>query len=219
MARLSLYIPVKPLHINQHFGDNIPCVRNFGTPQQQITDGADNSTCPTGYDKLYSHFGMSGHNGTDLMAGEQNVYAAQDGTVIEKQTAPARGLGLGILTDTPVDLDGGIGTHFMKIRYWHLKTMYVEVGQHVKAGDIIGVSDNTGYSSADHLHFEGQPMDKDAGGHPYLTMPAGNIAGAIDIEPYFNGTYAQDIAKFVPLYYLLIKTLTALLNSLRAHSA
>ena len=155
MARLSLYIPVKPLHFNQHFGDNIPCVKDFGLPTQQIVDGSDNNTCPVGYDKLYAHFGMSGHNGTDLMAGEQNVYAACDGVVIEKQTVPARGLGLGILTNEPVEID--CGTHFAKLRYWHLKTMYVEVGQSVKAGDLIGVSDNTGYSSADHSALRARP--------------------------------------------------------------
>jgi len=196
--RLSLYYPVKPFHVNQHFGENIPCVKDFGMPTQTIVMGADNNICPIGYSKLYAAFGMSGHNGTDLQAGEQNVYAGCAGTVIEKQTVPARGLGLGILTDVKVDLDG-LGSHYMKMRYWHLKSFTVEVGDHVSAGQIIGVSDNTGYSSGDHLHFEGDPMDKDAGGHPNLAFVDGVIggfkviAGAIDIEPYFNGQYAQDI--------------------------
>lgn len=197
--RLELFYPVKPFHINQNFGDNIPCVRNFGLPNQSIIDGTSNTTCPVGYDKLYTHFGMAGHNGTDLQAGEQNVYAACAGTVIEQQLVPARGLGLGILTDTPVDLDSFPSPHFMKIRYWHLKSFNVKVGNHVNVGDVIGISDNTGYSSGDHLHFEGNPMDKDAGGHPNYLLGNGTdygvkfIASAIDIAPYFNGKYAQDV--------------------------
>ncbi len=125
------------------------------------------------------------------------------------QTVPARGLGLGILTDTPVDLD--CGTHFAKLRYWHLKSFSVKVGDHVEVGQQIGVSDNTGYSSGNHLHFELQPMDKDRGGHPVLANPAGHIAGAVSAEPYFTGDYAEDIALLTKKLSLL-QQLFVLLN-------
>lgn len=193
--RLRLYYPVKPFVLNQRFGDNIPCVKNFGASNQEIVNGASNISCPVGFDKLYAHFQMVGHNGDDLGAGEQNLYAACDGMVIEKQTVPARGFGLGILTDNQAHLDAA-GDHYVKVRYWHLKTMYVEVGDHVTAGQLIGVTNNTGYSSGNHLHFEVQPMNKDAGDHPMLAFPnggAGVIAGAIDPTPFFTGMYAQDV--------------------------
>lgn len=181
--KLQLTYPVRPFHINQHFGDNLPCVKDFGLSTQDIVTGADNTTCPVGYDKLYQHWLMQGHNGTDLMAGRQPVYAACSGTVIEQQLVENRGLGLGIVTDEPVDLE--CGTHYAKLRYWHLAMFNVAVGDHVTQGQRIGTSDNTGYSSGNHLHFELQPMDKDAGGHYTLTLPEGNIAGAVSVEPYF----------------------------------
>lgn len=216
--RLRLYYPVTPYFLNQQFGDNIPCVKDFGLPTQMIVDGADYLTCPPGYTKLYQQFGMSGHNGDDLRAGEQNCYAAQDGVVIEKQIVPARGLGIGILTNGQVDL-GAHGVHFAKLRYWHLKVMYVEVGDVIKAGQLIGVTDSTGYSSGNHLHFELQPMDKDAGGHPFITYyPVGEpgvIAGAIDPTPFFIGSYATDIPKLISLYSALIPLLTQLINYLK----
>ncbi len=84
------------------------------------------------------------------------------------------------------------GTHFAKLRYWHLKSFTVKVGDHVEVGQQIGITDNTGYSSGNHLHFELQPMDKDKGGHPKLTNPVGHIAGAVSLEPYLTGTYALD---------------------------
>ncbi len=215
----SIYLPVKPLHINQNFGDNKPCVFNFGQPNQRVVDSYPNGTCPVGSDKLYSHFGMSGHNGTDFQAGEQNVYSGMDGVVIEKQIVPARGLGLGILTNQKYDL-GQFGTHYLKLRYWHLKSFMVEVGDTIKAGQLVGISDNTGYSSANHLHFEGQPMDKDAGGHPVyawtgVAFPPGVIAGAIDIAPYFNGEFAEDIPKLITLNTALVGVLQRLLNYLK----
>lgn len=192
MPKLRLYYPVRPFYVNQYFGQNFPCVKDFGLPSQSVVMGADNATCPIGYDKLYQKWGMAGHNGTDLMAGEQNVYAACDGVVVEKQTVLSRGYGVGILTNEQYDL-GSNGTHYVKLRYWHLKSFACEVGDTVKVGDILGVSDTTGYSSGNHLHFEGQPMDKDAGGHPVLAMPAGAIAGAISMEPYFTGIFADEV--------------------------
>ena len=214
MPKLRLYYPIKPHTLNQPFGANLPCVKDFGLPTQSIITGSDNNSCPVGYEKLYPRFGLSGHNGLDLNSGEQNCYASCDGVVVEKQSVPARGLGLGILTNEPVELNQ-VSNHYIKIRYWHLKTIYKEVGDSVKAGDLIGVTDNTGYSSGNHLHFEGQPMDKDAGGHPFLAFPNNGIGGAIDLAPYFNGIYAESIPQLISLNKILVEILIRLLAYLK----
>jgi len=211
--RLRLYFPVRPSVINQHFGESKPCVVDFGLPTQKVIASNPDNTCPVGSDKLYPHFGMTGHNGTDIAAGEQRIYAACAGLVIEKQTVPSRGFGLGVLTDEPVFLDA-FGTHFAKLRYWHLKSFNVEVGQHVKEGDILGITDNTGYSSADHLHFELDPMDKDAGGHPFYVNPPGSIASSVDAEPFFCGIYADVVQQEIGLWQ---KIVTAITNWIAAH--
>lgn len=180
-------------------------------PTQVVVSGADDNTCPVGYEKLYPKFGMRGHNGLDLMAGEQYVYAAADGVVVEIQMVPARGLGVGVLTNEQFDLNEH-GRHFAKVRYWHLKTILVSAGQSIKIGDIIGISDSTGYSSGNHLHFEVQPMDKDSGGHPYIPNLPYTIAGAIDPEPYFVGFYADEQAKVISTYQKLIALLIEFLK-------
>jgi len=40
--------------------------------------------------------------------------------------------------------------------YWHLKKdgVLVNIGDSIKAGQLIGMSGNTGYSAFPHLHFE-----------------------------------------------------------------
>jgi murein DD-endopeptidase MepM/ murein hydrolase activator NlpD len=41
-------------------------------------------------------------------------------------------------------------------KYWHLEKdgVYVQVGDYVKKGQVIGVSGNTGYTAFPHLHFQ-----------------------------------------------------------------
>lgn len=196
--KLELTYPVVPFYINQHFGSNHPCVKDFGLPTQDIitpiTGPTGDTTCPVNYDKLYLHWGMKGHSGVDLMAGEQPIYSSHDGVVIEKQVVPARGLGIGVLTNETYTFPEG--EHYIKLRYWHFKDFNVEVGDTVKRGDILGTSNNTGYSSGNHLHFEGVLIDKDAGGHPFTSFPDNGYFGAINIEPYIL------TGKFLFLYNL-----------------
>ena len=201
MARFKITWPVRPFSINQKFGENTPCVKDFGLPTQSIVNGTQ-KTCPVGYVKLYQQFNMVGHNGTDLMCGRQPVYAACSGTVIEQQTVPARGLGLGILTDEKVELD--CGTYYAKLRYWHLESFKVKVGDKVTQGQQIGISDNTGYSSGNHLHFELQPMEKDKGGHPKLVNPPGSIEGAVAVESYFMTPKEAQEAQLSVLQQLIL---------------
>ncbi|MGZ6993359.1 MAG: M23 family metallopeptidase, partial [Ilumatobacteraceae bacterium] len=44
--------------------------------------------------------------------------------------------------------DGSVST------YWHLDQATVQVGQHVKAGDLLGYSGTSGCSTGPHLHFQ-----------------------------------------------------------------
>ncbi|MDD2530415.1 MAG: peptidoglycan DD-metalloendopeptidase family protein, partial [Bacteroidales bacterium] len=84
------------------------------------------------------------HGGIDfaLNVGEP-IYAVFDGVIRVAQ------------------VNGGYGKMILIRHYNNLETLYghldkilVKVGQEVKAGDMIGYSGNTGYSTGPHLHFE-----------------------------------------------------------------
>ena len=112
--------------------------------------------------------GYSGgcHGGIDIRArGAVLVVAAAAGEVIRVAT------GLGNTYNQEYDPNIAYGNH-VRIRhsdnsvtiYAHLATVDVRVGNGVEAGERLGTSDNSGYSSAPHLHFEvrsptGQRLD------------------------------------------------------------
>jgi putative cell wall endopeptidase family protein len=90
------------------------------------------------------------HNGIDLKANHQFVYAVLDG----------------IISGTGWDNKGG--GKFIKVQhsngietsYCHLSEVYYQQGEAVKAGFVIARSGNTGISTAPHLHFSVKENDK-----------------------------------------------------------
>lgn len=100
--------------------------------------------------RIYSRFGMSGHNGLDLgvWAGTP-LLAMADGVIRfagDGFDEPIMGAAAGncVLIDHGDYLTG----------YAHLTRAYGEPGYKVKAGEVIGISGRTGAASGDHLHIE-----------------------------------------------------------------
>lgn len=184
--KLSLFCPVKPKSVNQGFGLN-----------------------PVYYKK----FGLNGHNGLDLKSYHgQPVYAAHDGNAfweIDKN----QGEGVVLRTSKLYDYDSPQYSEvYYKTIYWHLcdgvkephfaSPVWLEfsktnAGVPVKAGDLIGYADNTGFpyeSSGDHLHFGLKPQLPNEPNEDWYNVQQNNgYLGAIDPTPYFNGLFAEDI--------------------------
>jgi hypothetical protein len=95
-----------------------------------------------------SGFGPRGggmHTGTDFsIPSGVPILASNDGTVIYC-AYEAGGAG------NTVTISGEDG---WQSRYHHMERWTVSVGQHVNAGDQVGICDSTGASSGPHLHFE-----------------------------------------------------------------
>lgn len=196
--------PVYPFHVNQTFGDNLPCVKIENKPlnKRKIVTGKDNLTCPVGYEKLYPRIGLpEGHNGADLRATHgQPVYSSCEGYVEEVQTEEARGLGLGIITQKKYYCNELKTETQFKIRYWHLLKFVVKKGDIVKQGDLIGYADNTGYSSGDHLHWEVKPVEV-RNGFVYNLLQDNGFYGAVDPVQYLETQqYEAHIFKDMKLF-------------------
>ncbi|HEX6589127.1 MAG TPA: M23 family metallopeptidase [Longimicrobiales bacterium] len=99
-------------------------------------------TSPYGLRTLGSKIDM--HHGVDLgVAVGTPVHAMARGTVIV--AGPKSGYGYAVM------IDHGLGWVTL---YGHLDRVDVSVGDHVRAGERVGLSGNTGLSTAPHLHFE-----------------------------------------------------------------
>jgi len=152
--------PLKTQYISQRFGENKACYTIINGRPITITKTQE-SQCPAGYKSVYSN--MLGHNGLDILANHgENVYNSVDGNVIEICTEEARGLGIGVLTDKKYFCTETGKEEYFKVRYWHLMSIDVQIGEYVKKGQTIGKADNTGYSSGDHLHYELKPVSYDS---------------------------------------------------------
>lgn len=124
--------------------------------------------------KIYAKFGLKGHNGIDLRTrfidsplGRRYVTASHEG-IVEIVRADANGYGTHIRLRGP--------DRCLTI-YGHLTKSYVSKGQSVKAGERIGLTGNTGFSSGPHLHFEYRPAG-------WEKKTKNGFAGAVDPLPF-----------------------------------
>ena len=83
------------------------------------------------------------HNGIDLAAHYEPVYAMLDGVVIEAGSTPSAG--------NYVTLQHGTD---LEVTYMHLSRIHVTKGDRILSGDIVARSGNTGCSCSPHLHIK-----------------------------------------------------------------
>jgi len=115
---------------------------NVGGPDPTFDDGF--AQTPGGHDYLY----YSGHDGYDYGLFYEPVAAAADGTVMLAGWAvPGCQSCLSGLT---VEINHGNG---LMTYYGHFSSLSVAKGQHVRRGQVIGISGMTGTATGPHLHF------------------------------------------------------------------
>lgn len=118
-------------------------------------------TSPYGLRTLGARIDM--HHGVDLGVPTGTPVEAMAGGVVSV-AGPKNGYGLAVM----IDHGGGWVT-----LYGHLERVDVSVGDRVRAGSLVGLSGNTGLSTAPHLHFEVRRFGRSRDPVPLLGgMPA-----------------------------------------------
>ena len=130
---------------------------------------------------FYKQWGYAGHNGVDFgIPNGTPILAAADGTV-DKVGFEDNGYGNFVKMS---HMDGATKYYTY---YAHLQSTSVSNGQKIKAGTVIGLSNNTGASTGPHLHF-GIKID---GQNPAFK-------GYLDPMPYLSGMVASTPPASVP---------------------
>ena len=88
------------------------------------------------------HKKMLNHDGIDIGAQYEKIWAVADGKVIKAKWNGGYG--------NYIEIDHGNGIISF---YGHLNSYNVKAGDYVKQGEVIAVSGDTGWSTAPHLHF------------------------------------------------------------------
>lgn len=132
---------------------------------------------------LTSHFGwrtLNGqrdyHKGVDLSGTNKTLVAPCDG-VIGSSTIITDKSNLTWQWGNYIRIDTADG---LKIFMCHMASRKVKVGQKVKAGDVVGIEGNTGYSFGSHCHFEVRKNGESVDPTPYLDIA--NEWGQYDIK-------------------------------------
>ena len=116
------------------------------------------------------------HKGVDLCGTDKTLVSPCDG-VVKSST---------IITDKSnttwewgnyIRIDRADG---LQVFMCHMASRNVTVGQTVKAGDIVGIEGNTGYSFGSHCHFEVRKNGVSVDPTPYLGIA--NAAGTYEIK-------------------------------------
>jgi hypothetical protein len=117
-------------------------------------------------------FGGGYHAGTDFaIPSGNNVYSVYSGIVFDVIDLGTRSYGKYIIIRSIV------GGEVIYIYYAHLSEQLARPGDRVIAGDIIGRSGNTGFSTGPHLHFEVRNAGRNFGSlenpthNPYDFLP------------------------------------------------
>jgi Peptidase family M23 len=114
------------------------------------------------------------HSGIDLATPEGTTLRALSDGVVDRVFDGTGAIGKGLSIKFP---DG------TRAIYGHMNEVKARIGEHINAGDIIGLSGNTGNSTGAHLHFG----LKDASGNVLDPTPlAGKLAAITGANPNFG---------------------------------
>ena len=139
-----------------------PTIRQDFTPAYCFPVAGGNLIMSDGFGKSPTSYRDHPHNGIDIRARYQDVFSTEHGKVVD--TGYQRSGGNYVV----VEYDRSDGSKW-RVSYCHLDKINVSKGDVVDAGMKIGVSGNTGNSTAPHLHLTVKHLDA---GQPVTSFKA-----------------------------------------------
>lgn len=181
-----------PKNLNQHW---VPGVKNHlnATAQSSCAPQLAQETkpdLPSGWPTVgkisqgpYEGFSHKGQNAIDILnSTSAPVYSTLSGTVTEAiYQDPSPNIGYGVQV---IIRNGQTGAEVLFAHLISQSNSHLKVGQSVNKGDLVGMTDNTGYSTGTHLHYEIRGSIKNSSFAQFVL--GGNIANNIVVKQAGN---------------------------------
>lgn len=198
MKKLAVYRPVRSAWTTQVFGANNACVKlqpnGRAVLPYKFISPVSAGVCPVGYGSMYIAMGMLGHNGRDIATwnGEPVYHCADFNGTVRQEVDSEGGIGIDVVSLTPILEDENGVMQYVKMRYWHNKDLNNYAGDLVVPGELIALSDNTGASSGSHIHFWPKWCNKDGEGIKQDNGYYGSVPDEfVDYKDIFMGDHLQ----------------------------
>lgn len=179
MSRLSLWYPAKPYVVSQKWGI---------------------------YNPAYEQFGFDKHNGEDfLMEPDHKTHCPIPSVVEETGYNEGAGNFVRLVSQEKWLVDGVecyVGTMFM-----HHEKILCKKGDLLKTGDVMGIADNTGFSTGPHTHGSYYRLSRPQNLPEYRLDADLHTNQTFDPSPYWNKFYAQDYGLVIGLYAQVVALL------------
>ena len=138
----------------------------------------------------YNLFRIERHHGIDIAHGiNSRIRAPFDFSVVRTLWQPNGG-GRVLTIVSQKEYASPFGAAHVQIDYLHLAE-YVKTSGSGKAGELICIAGNTGYTTGPHTHI--QPKWVRAVGDKWQELEVNNANGSFDPMPYYTGQYAADV--------------------------
>jgi murein DD-endopeptidase MepM/ murein hydrolase activator NlpD len=142
-------------------------------------------------DKVYERFGFTHHNGIDVKHGyNSRIRAPFDYEVLGTIWQPEGGGNVLSIVSKKAYRYKEESAH-VRIDYLHL-AKYLKVQGDGRAGELICVAGNTGFSTAPHTHIQHRWVRKVKG--KWTPIEKNNANDSFDPTQFYNGDYAVNLA-------------------------
>ncbi len=178
---LKIYYPFKPFNITQHWGNPNPAyATQFNDPTFKLHNGVDAVTAFPNPDGSYKR------------GSKWEVYApVENFRVLQVDYAPQGG-GNEIWLISKGKYQMFEKECYALIVLCHADKILVKAGDEPKLGELLMISDNTGFSTGEHTHMGLYRVDYN--GTWFTKLDTNEATGSFSPELFFTQTYAIDQA-------------------------
>lgn len=174
---MKLYYPHKPYYTTQSWGNpNESYSSHFGNPTFKRHNGIDSVNGKTNWDGTIK---------TEFL-----VYCPVEGFYVESVTNEPNGGGNQVSLVSNKRLVIGGKECYVRLFLCHAKKILVKPGDQLELGELIMISDSTGFSTGLHLHVGMYRLDP----KNMQKMDVNEATGSYDPAMFWTGEYAVDKA-------------------------